>query len=273
MLATQYEIGIIGAGNAAEGIVHGLLRNSLLLDDRIIVSNRNAAKRQLFADRFRIAVTDDNRHVVANSYILILAVKPQVYRDVVAEIKDLVCGEHVIVSIMAGVSTATLEAQFPNIEARVIRVMPNLPMHVGAGMAGVFPGRHAREADLLRAQRIFDAAGRTVVMDNEALMDAVTAVSGSGPAYFYYFVEAITAAGQKAGLSTQQAALLAKQSCLGAARMMVESSDPPSVLRAKVTSPNGTTQAALDSMTRSRVFEDIEEAVLAAFRRSQELGH
>jgi pyrroline-5-carboxylate reductase len=273
MRSAQYEIGIIGAGNAAEGIVHGLLRNSVLLDDRIIVSNHNPEKRKLFAERFKIAVTDDNRQVASNSYIVILAVKPQIYRDVVAEIRDLVTDEHVIVSIMAGVSTGTLEAQFAQIAARVVRVMPNLPMHVGAGMAGVFPGKHAREADLLRAQRIFEASGRTVVMESEALMDAVTAVSGSGPAYFYYFVEAITAAGQKAGLSAQHAALLAKQSCLGAARMMLESSDTPAVLRAKVTSPNGTTQAAMDSFAAEKVFEHIQEAVLAAYRRSQELGH
>jgi len=197
------------------------------------------ARRELFRMRFNIAVTDDNRSLVENSYILILAVKPQVYKEVCEQFADLVTEDHIIVSIMAGVSTASIEALFPGRSVRVVRAMPNLPVHVGAGMAGVCRGRHTQEADLLRAQRIFDAGGRSVVIEDEAQMDAVTAVSGSGPAYFYYFVEAITEAGVRAGLSQQQAEILAKQTCLGAARMMLESGENPGVLRAKVTSPGG----------------------------------
>jgi pyrroline-5-carboxylate reductase len=150
--------------------------------------------------------------------------------------------------------------------------MPNLPLHIGAGMAGVCRGKHAKEVDLLRAQRIFDTGGRSVVIEDEAQMDAVTAVSGTGPAYFYFFVEAVTAAGEEAGLSRQQADVLAKQACLGAARMMLESGDAPCSLREKVTSPRGTTQAAMDSMADNRVFDHIREAVLAAWKRSRELG-
>jgi pyrroline-5-carboxylate reductase len=187
-------------------------------------------------------------------------------------VADLIRPDHLIVSIMAGVSTATLERMFPHVQARVVRAMPNLPVHVGAGMAGVCRGKYAQEVDLLRAQRIFDAGGRSIVIEDESQMDAVTAVSGSGPAYFYYFVEALTAAGEAAGLSHNQAEILAKQTCLGAARMMLEMGEPPSVLRQKVTSPNGTTQAAIESMTRTKVFEHICEGVLAAWKRSQELG-
>jgi pyrroline-5-carboxylate reductase len=133
--------------------------------------------------------------------------------------------------------------------------MPNLPIHVGAGMAGVCRGAFAQPVDLLRAQRIFDAGGRSIVIEDERQMDAVTAVSGSGPAYFYYFVEAITAAGEVAGLTRQQAEILAKQTCLGAARMMLEAGEPPEVLRRKVTSPGGTTQAAIESMAGNLVPE------------------
>lgn len=272
MITTQYEIGVIGAGNAAEGIVHGILRNTVLLDDRMIASDPNELRRALFAQRFHIAVTDDNRQVVQNSYIILLAVKPQQFVEVCQSVADLIRPDHLIVSIMAGVSTSTLERMFPRVQARVVRAMPNLPVHVGAGMAGVCRGKHAQEVDLLRAQRIFDAGGRSIVIEDEAQMDAVTAVSGSGPAYFYYFVEAITAAGEAAGLSHGQAEILAKQTCLGAARMMLEMGEPPSVLRQKVTSPNGTTQAAIESMTRTKVFEHICEGVLAAWKRSQELG-
>lgn len=271
-MQTQYEIAVIGSGNAAEGIVHGLLRRMILLDDRIIATDPNPERRKAFADRFRISVTDDNRAAVRSSYIVLLAVKPQQYRETCTGFADLIREDHVIVSIMAGVSTANLERLFPRPEVRVVRVMPNLAMHVGEGMAGIFPGRHATEADLLRAQRIFEAGGRTIVLQDEALMDAVTAVSGTGPAYFYYFCEAIIAAGEKAGLSHQQATLLATQTCLGAARMMMESADPPDVLRKKVMSPGGTTEAAIESMRAAQVKEQLEAAVLAAWKRSQELG-
>ena len=271
MLA-QYEIGVIGAGNAAEGIIQGVLRNSVLLDDRIIAGDPDAGRRQAFADRFGIEVTDDNHQVVKNSYILLLAVKPQIYREVVSEFASQVREDHLVVSIMAGVSTAAIETCFPHIKARVVRVMPNLASHVGAGMAGVFPGRYASEADLLRAQRIFDAGGKSVHIEEELLMDAVTAVSGTGPAYYYFFTEAIVAAAQKVGLSPQYANLLAKQTALGAARMMLESGESPDVLRQKVTSPKGTTAAAMQSLQDNRVFDDLVEAVMAAFNRSRELG-
>lgn len=271
-MQTQYEIGVIGAGNAAEGIVAGLLRKSVLLDDRIIAADPSEARRDVFRNRFHIEVTDDNRRLVAESYILLLAVKPQIYPDVLAEVADLICEDHVIVSIMAGVTTRAIEDRLDTIRARVVRVMPNLPVHVGEGMAGVHPGRHASEADLLRAQRIFDAGGKSIHIEDESLMDAVTAVSGTGPAYYYFFVEAIIEAGKRAGLSGPQAALLAKQSCLGAGRMLVETNDPPDVLREKVTSPGGTTAAAIASLRKNGVFDHLVEAVLAAYERSKELG-
>jgi pyrroline-5-carboxylate reductase len=267
-----FEIGVIGAGNAAEGIVHGILRNTLLFADRMIASDPAETRRGLFADRFKIAVTADNRHLVENSDILIFAVKPQQYVEMCNGVAELIREDHLIVSIMAGVSTRAIESRFPHVGARVVRAMPNLPIHVGAGMAGVFRGQYAQEVDLLRAQRIFDAGGRSLVIDDEAQMDAVTAVSGSGPAYFYFFVDAITEAGVQAGLSRPQAEILAKQTCLGAARMMLESGETPATLRRKVTSPGGTTQAAIEAMTVTAVFDGIRDAVLAAWHRSRELG-
>ena len=271
-MPTQYEIGVIGAGNAAEGIIHGVLRNSVLLEDRIIASDPNPARRAVFEQRFHVATTDDNLHLVQESYILLLAVKPQQYRDAVREFANKVREDHLIVSIMAGVSTRSLEESFPHIKARVVRTMPNLASHVGAGMAGVFAGRYASEADLLRAQRIFDAGGKSVHIEDEGLMDAVTAVSGTGPAYYYFFTEALVEAAKRVGLSPQYANLLAKQTALGAARMMLEAGEPPDVLRAKVTSPGGTTAAAMASMRDSAVFEHIVAGVVAAFNRSRELG-
>jgi pyrroline-5-carboxylate reductase len=269
---TQFEIGVIGAGNAAEGIVHGVLRQSVLLEDRIVAADPNPERRELFKRRFHIAATDDNCQVVKDSYILLLCVKPQQYRDCVREWGNLVREDHLIVSIMAGVSTRSLEDCFPHVKARIVRAMPNLASHVGAGMAGVCPGRYASEADLLRAQRIFDAGGKSIHIETEDLMDAVTAVSGSGPAYYYFFTEAIMEAAKRIGLSPQHANVLAKQTALGAARMLLESGETPDVLRQKVTSPGGTTAAALKSFSDSKVFDDIVAGVDAAFRRSRELG-
>ncbi len=271
MLA-QYEIGVIGSGNAAEGIVHAILRNTILFADRIIASDPSESRRKLFAERFQIAVTGDNRKLVAESDIIILAVKPQQFSDMLKSVADLFTERHLIVSIMAGVSTRTIESFFAPRPIRVVRAMPNLPIHVGAGMAGVCKGAHALPVDLLRAQRIFDAGGRSVVIEDESQMDAVTALSGSGPAYFYYFVEALTVAGERVGLTRQMSEILAKQVCLGAARMMLETQEPPATLRAKVTSPGGTTQAAIESMTASKVFDHIIDGVVAACKRSQELG-
>lgn len=269
----QYEIAVIGSGNAAEGVVHGLLRRTVLLDDRLIATDPNPDRRELFARRFQIAVSDDNRSAVESAFIVLLAVKPQQYRQVCAGFADLIREDQLLVSIMAGVSTRAIKDLFPQVRARVVRVMPNLALHVGEGMAGIFPGEHATEADLLRAQRIFEAGGRTIVLRDESLMDAVTAVSGSGPAYFYHFCEAIVEAGEAAGLTHREATLLATQTCLGAARMMMESPETPKELARKVMSPGGTTEAAFRSMQASEVKDKIKTAVLAAWKRSQELGH
>jgi pyrroline-5-carboxylate reductase len=173
---------------------------------------------------------------------------------------------------MAGVSTRSIEDVVPYVDTRVVRVMPNLPIHVGAGMAGVYAGRHARKSDRLQAQRIFEAGGQSLVFEDESSMDAVTAVSGTGPAYFYYFVEALVEAGVKMGLTQQQASLMAKHACYGAALMMLENGHTPAQLREKVTSPGGTTQAAMEKMRESGVFERIVEAIITARDRSEELG-
>jgi pyrroline-5-carboxylate reductase len=271
-LRGQYEIGVIGGGNAAEGIVHGVLRQNLLFSDRIFVADPQEARRRVFERRFGVAVTTDNRQVVQESYIILLAVKPQIYKQVISGIADLIDAEHVVVSIMAGVSTASIEALFADRPVRVVRVMPNLALHVGSGMSGVYPGRHATEADLLRVQRVFDAGGKSVHIADEALMDAVTAVSGTGPAYYYFLTEALIEAAKRAGLPEPYANLLSRQTALGAAQMMLESADDPATLREKVTSPGGTTAAAVDYLRNHDVFEHFVNAVLAAFERSRELG-
>lgn len=271
-MAFQYELACLGAGNMAEGIVAAVVEKGVYPPQAIIVSDPVAERRELFAARFGVATTTDNREAVAHSRRVILAVKPQGFDEVANNIAGAITADHLLISIMAGKSTAKVAAAFPGVSARVVRVMPNLPIRVGAGMAGICRGLAARLQDVADVQAIFNAGGGTVVVDNEKLMDAVTAVSGSGPAYFYLFVEAMVEGGKACGLKEADALELAKYTCLGAARMMLETGEPPAELRAKVTSKGGTTQAALDSMRQAGIDRIIREAVVAAFRRGQELG-
>jgi len=271
-MACKYELGFIGAGNMAEGIVAAVAGKKLYPPGQIIVSDPVDERRKLLARQFGVAVTDDNRQLAAESRRIVLAVKPQVFERVAAGLGDAVRGDHLLISIMAGMSTERIAAAFPDISARIVRVMPNLPIKVGAGTAGLCGGKHATEQDLTDAQALFDAGGGTVVLHDESLMDAVTAMSGSGPAYFYYFVEAMVAGGVACGLSEPDALKLAEYTCLGAARMMLETAEPPAELRRKVTSKGGTTQAALEYMNGVGVGGGIRDAVRAAFDRGRELG-
>ena len=293
-MALRYELACIGAGNMAEGIVAAVVGKGLYTPGAIAVSDPAPGRRELFARRFGVTVMEDNRRLAAESRRIILAVKPQAFNDVAAGIADLVTGEQLFISIMAGKSARSIAAALAGggsregipagegarrdsrtSEAgtvRVVRVMPNLPILVGAGMAGICGGAAATARDIAEVQAIFNAGGGSVVVPDESLMDAVTAVSGSGPAYFYYFVEAMVEGGKACGLAEADALELAKFTCLGAARMMLETGESPAELRAKVTSKGGTTQAALESMSQAGVDARIRDAVVAAFNRGRELA-
>ncbi len=270
-MCARFELGFIGAGNMAEGIARALVRSGVFPGDRLIASDPADARRAVF-EKLGVTTTDDNRRVATESAALILAVKPQAFAAVAAELRGAIGTDAPVISIMAGVSTATIATELGEASLRVVRVMPNLPILVGAGVAALCGGKHARAQDVALARRIFDAGGATVIMEDESQIDAVTAVSGSGPAYFYAFVEAIVAGGVAAGLREADALTLARNTCLGAARMMLETDDPPATLRRKVTSPGGTTQRALETMAAGGVHETIKRAVVAAAERSRELG-
>jgi len=256
----------------AEGIVAGLLNSGRCAADRIIVSDPLPERRALFDRRFGVSTTEDNREAVRQADTLVLAVKPQTFGDLASELGACLRDDQLIVSIMAGWSSKSVAEALGGGTIRVVRVMPNLPIRVGTGVAGICAGDHATPDDVVRVKGIFDAAGQSVVIEREDLMDAVTAVSGSGPAYFYYVTEAIIAGGVAAGLDREQAVQLAKNTCLGAARMMVETGFEPAELRRQVTSRGGTTQAAIEMMDWAGVSEAIRLAVQVAARRSKELG-
>ncbi|MHC4676072.1 MAG: pyrroline-5-carboxylate reductase family protein, partial [Planctomycetota bacterium] len=179
-MASKYKVGLIGGGNMAEPIVAAVLKEKLYAPNEIMVSEPLAERRELFTSQFGVAATQDNTQLVADSVRIVLCIKPQTFDAVAAEVVEVLTGEHLIISIMAGMGTKRIAAAFGQIKVRVVRVMPNLPIRVGAGVAGLCAGRYATKQDLSDAQAVFDAGGGTIVVKDETLMDAVTAVSGSG---------------------------------------------------------------------------------------------
>ena len=263
-------LGLVGAGNMAEALCRAVLKARVVPADRIMASDVSQARRDLFGEELAVPAVDDNKAVIAESDVVVLAVKPQQMAAVLHEVGPRFKESHLVITIAAGVRSATIESAAA-VKCRVVRVMPNTPMLIGEGMAALCRGAHATEEDLETASVIFRAAGRAVTVE-EGMMDAVTAVSGSGPAYIFYFVEAMIEAGIAEGLAPDTAALLAKQTALGAGRLLMESDDPPEELRRKVTSPGGTTQAAIRQMASDGVKEAIVRAARAAAARSRELG-
>ena len=272
MPGMTYELGIIGAGNMAEAIVRGVLRAGLLKPAQIIAADVAAPRRELFQSDLGIKAVDDNVAVAGASRHLLLSVKPQQIQGALAGIGAVMSLETRVISIMAGISTAYIEKHLGDSKPwRVIRTMPNTPMLVGEGMVGICPGAYASASDVTNARKLFEVAA-TVIDVTEDKIDAVTALSGSGPAYFFYFVEHMIRAGEALGLTAEQAKTLAIKTATGAAKMLAASPDSPLELRRKVTSPGGTTLAAITHLEEHHVGEIISGAINAAARRSKELG-
>ena len=261
-------IGFMGAGNMAEALARALLAAGLP-PESISASDVAEARRKLFSESLHVAVTNDNRQVLAKSDVVIFAVKPQNMPELLAIISGPPHGT-LFISICAGVSTAFIEKELGG-APHVIRAMPNTPMLVGAGAAAVAKGKYATDDDLAVARAIFECAAKVTVV-TEPLTDAVTAVSGSGPAYFFYLVEAMVDAGVKLGLTKDQALALARQTAFGAGKLLATSPDSPEELRRKVTSPGGTTFAAITKLDEAAVKAAIIRAIEAAAARSRELG-
>lgn len=263
-------IGFIGAGNMAEAMIRGLLEARLVTADRLIASDIVEARRQHIQQRFSVQAVSEGRHVADKASILILAVKPQDMEAALKGIAASVDQTKMIISIAAGTTIAFVADRLPA-KARIIRVMPNTPALVLAGAAGVAKGEYATAQDLRIAEAIFSAMGKAVVVEEKHL-DAVTGLSGSGPAYVFLFIEALTDGGVKMGLTREVARLLAAQTVLGAAKMLLEGGRHPAELKDTVTSPGGTTIAGLHALERGGLRGIVMEAVEAATNRSRELG-
>jgi len=268
MSAHRYALGVIGTGHIATVMLGRLIDSGYLSADRIIASD----SRTLQQHPMDVVVAKDNTEVVRGSRVILIAVRPQQFAEAAASIRDDTQGDHLFVSMMAGMTTGRIADALGGGPVRVIRAMPNLPFGLGRGVTGLFKGPDASIDDLEEVRHMLNAGGATVVLDDENLMDAVTAVAGSGPAYFYYFVEMLMAAGVKAGLKKADAQVLAAHACVGAGAMLLDKDASPKELREAVCSAGGTTEAAMEVLTQCDVAANVGEAVLAAFRRCQELG-
>lgn len=264
----RFALGVVGTGHIALVIVRRLIESGYLAGDRIIVSDSSKFR----AHPIPVRVASDVRDVVRESRIVMLSVTPQKFASAAASIREACSGDHIFLSVMAGMPSKSIESALGPGTARVVRSMPNLPFGLGRGVTGLFRGDHATKDDLEEVKHLFHAGGVAVVLEDESLMDAVTAVAGSGPAYFYYFVEMLMEGGVAAGLRKEDAQILAAHACVGAGAMLLDKNASPRELREAVTSPGGTTQAAMNTMIEAGVSRHVVDAVMAAFRRGQELG-
>jgi pyrroline-5-carboxylate reductase len=262
-------IGFIGGGNMAEALVKGLLAGGIP-KKAILVAEPQSARRSYMAKTYGISCLEENQEVVANSDAVILAVKPQIAAAVLQGTVIAKGAGMLIISIMAGVKVETLESGLPK-GSRVIRVMPNTPALALQAASAIAPGTNATADDLDLARSIFELVGKAWIVD-EKLMDAVTGLSGSGPAYVLTFIEALSDAGVKNGLSREIATGLAAQTVFGTAKLLMETGEHAAVLKEKVTSPGGTTIAGLHMLEKEGFRGTVINAVDAATARSKELG-
>ena len=265
----QKLIAFIGGGNMAQAIVLGLLKQGYPAD-KIIVNDPNEEKRAFFA-QYGVAVSTDNAQSITKSQVVLFAVKPQVLADVCKPLSAVDFSDKLIISIAAGISTARLAELIPTAKS-IVRVMPNTPALVGEGMAGLFADKNTPEIDRTFAEDLLSAVGKTTWVTNEDHMHAVTAASGSSPAYFFQFLEAMQQGLIEMGLDENQSRELVQQAMLGSAKLVIENPQTAlSTLRENVTSKGGTTAAALNVFNQHQFNDIIKQAMQACVARSQEM--
>lgn len=268
-MTKQVKIGFIGGGNMAAALIGGLAGKSAAASHVHVVDVSEEALQRLRA-QFGVTTSTQVDHTLVSCDVIVLAVKPQQMREVAVKLGPQLQSQ-LILSIAAGIRAADLSRWLSGHEA-IVRTMPNTPSLVGLGMTGLVAMRGVSAEQREQAEAIMRAVGKTIWLDEEAQLDSLTAISGSGPAYVFYFIEAMQQAAKEMGLSEAQGTELAIETFRGAAQLAANSSEPISVLRERVTSKGGTTYAALTSMEHSGVKEAIVLAVKAAAQRSRELG-
>ena len=263
-------LGFIGAGNMTEAMIRGIIQNQVVLPDRILASDVSSERRDYMSKTFDLETLKDNRSLVDRSNVLILAVKPQVVSQVLDDISARMGPEKLLISIAAGVTIQTLTTALAK-GPRIVRTMPNTPMTVMAGAVGIASDSPAGPEDLETVETLFRPLGRSVRIE-EKLIDAVTGLSGSGPAYVFMMLEALADGGVKMGLPRDVAETLAAQTLMGSAKMFLETRMNPGQLKCMVTSPAGTTIAGIHELEKGGVRASLMNAVEAATKRSIELG-
>ncbi len=263
------KIGFIGGGNMAEALIKGLLANGFAAE-RIMASEPIEIRREHLAEEFGIQVTTDNLALMDACEIIVLAIKPQIVHEVLDEIAGAYSDDKLVVSILAGISTGTIEKHFQG-APRVVRVMPNTPALVGEGVSAICRGHHSSQEDLELVTQLLQGVGKVQVID-ERQMDAATGLSGSGPAYIYTVIEALADGGVREGLRRDVAHALAVQTVVGAALMVRETGEHPAILRDQVCSPGGTAITGVSILEKKGLRTTLMEAVSAAAGRSRELG-
>jgi len=265
------KICIIGTGNMGAALVSGLTGSGSSSPKKIICTDVRESTLKAIEEKYGVQTTTSNLEAVRQSDIVIYAVKPQIMAAVIKETVEKLDMSKLIISIAAGVPMAALESCL-NKELRLIRVMPNIAAAVKEAATAVAAGKNASEEDVEIAMSIFDSIGKTVFIKENYLMDAITGLSGSGPAYIFLIVEAMADAGVKVGLSRQEAIFLSAQTVLGAAKMLIETKEHPGQLRDRVTSPGGTAIAGLATLEKGGLRTTLINAVEVATNRSRELG-
>lgn len=263
-------VGFIGAGRMATALARGLLDAGFSSSDSLVACDVDPAARLRFQELTGAQAAESADVVWDRSDVVVLAIKPQQMADVLADARSRVTGRHLVVSIAAGVPLRSIAAGLGD-HVRIVRVMPNTPCLVGAGAAGFATGGAATAADGELVERLFSTVGIAIPLP-EKLLDAVTGLSGSGPAFVYEIIEALSDGGVRVGLPRDVATRLAAQTVLGAARMVLETAEHPAVLKDAVTSPGGTTIAGLHALERGGLRGVLIDAVVAATERSAELG-
>jgi len=264
------KLGFLGAGKMATALARGFIHAGFATAEGILASDPYEAARISIGEEAGIKTTSANREVIKFANVLVLAVKPDQVNDVLAEAKAFFTDDHLLISIAAGVTLTRMEAALPA-GARVIRVMPNTPALVGASASAFAPGKSATADDAQFAQKLFSSVGITAQV-KESLLDAVTGLSGSGPAYVFLLIEALSDGGVAAGLPRDIATRLAAQTLLGSAKLLLDTGQHPGVLKDMVTSPGGTTIEGLHELEKSGVRGALINAVRAATEKSKKLG-
>jgi pyrroline-5-carboxylate reductase len=264
------QVGILGTGNMGEALIHGLLYGHLCRPDQIFCSDVRPERLKVVREKYGVKTTSHNTEVVKQSEIIILSVKPQIMKQVVDEIAKYLDLSKLIISIAAGVPLDAIEACARK-DLKLIRVMSNICVSVREGVSAIAGGKHALKEDLMMAKTIFDSVGKSLFIE-EDLLDAVTGLSGSGPAYIFLIIDALADAGVKVGLSRDDALILAPQTVLGAAKMLIETGEHPGKLKDMVTSPGGTAIAGLHTLEEGGLRTTLINAVEVATERSKTLG-